>query len=266
MKMTKFFSLLLIGSYLNAPAEGLAQTVLERVFQLNIDLYQSRQNTRTSVDCGDIPTEVSRVAENMIALRNSCAPLGRRSPASKPVIVADLSNTEGNMFVFDGQGRCFKQFDTNSWGHGGGDPATRVAPRHCSVNGSNYTPAGLHLVSEKVPASDKYNSDNSFAMLGLDDQGSLGRGILFHGGHAAAAASSLGCNALSDDEFSELRDCSPVDGMVYNYFGDTERATNCGRSEGYLENGGMPSCEEVTRNLNGSSGNLDPRHGDGSAQ
>ena len=205
-----------------------------------------------STNCQNVPDDIKDLAERMRDFRR-CPAVGAESSSDKPIVITDYSNKDGNVYVFDNNLNCVRQFDTGSWGHGGSGPGSDVDPRHCSVNESNYSPAGLHLITEHNGES--YNSSNSFGMRGFDDQKSSNpRGILIHGGHPTPTSSTLGCLGLSDDEFSEFQRLNPIGGLMYNYFGDTEKPDDddCAESKGYRPNGGLPSCNEVMLDEQGS--------------
>jgi virulence-associated protein VapD len=211
--------------------------------------YTSGSSDRSgrSGRCSNVPAEVVRVARGMVDLRRNCSTLSFQSSTSKPVMVADLSNDDGNFFVFDSNGQCERVITSNSWGHGGAGPRSDVDPEPCSRGRSHMNPAGLH-VTDANHNTDKYPRGTALLMRGLDGQNSEGRGILIHGGHPSATSSSIGCNAMSDSDFAYCRDNAGSGALVYNYFG-SNRPNDPSCAAGYRANGGLPSCSELGGSL-----------------
>jgi hypothetical protein len=178
----------------------------------------------------------------MKSLRETCPRLQQKSATDRPIIITDYSRPPGDMYFFNAQGVCQRTFATASWGQGKGDAAANQ-PMHCSEDGSHYSPAGLHILTEH--RGKKYGPRNSFGRMGAESQGSLGRATLIHGRHPGVNGTTHGCIGLSDQDFMALQDMSPLGAMEYSYFGDREQGPHCNRSNGYRRDGGLPSCEEI---------------------
>ena len=190
----------------------------------------------------------------MADLRLNCRPLRGVSPPNKPIVVTDLSNSSGKVYVFNGGGDCIKIYSSNSWGHGGRGLKSRARPKPCSSAQSKLNPAGLHLLTDhkgsKYNNHDRDEKNDALKMQGLEGQGSAGRGILFHGGHPQVGSTSIGCNAMGTRDFLDLKKkVQAMGGLAYNYFGESAPPAHCKKKKGYNSQGKMPSCKTVTQNL-----------------
>lgn len=157
--------------------------------------------------------------KEMQKYRASC--LGRnssgRSGLSEKMALNDYRGSTGCMYILDADSGTCTFATPAAYGTGGGVP-----PQPGCDGESHQTPAGFHVTARHEQGS-RYGPNNSLLMVGLQNQGSAGRGILIHQGSCQGGACSWGCSGVTD--FERVKSELGEGALVYNFFGG--KVGNC---------------------------------------
>lgn len=175
--------------------------------------------------CNAVPSQVQKAVTEAMEFRNKCTLA--QTGDDKKILINDFStNNTPYMYIFDLSGKCLGRTGV-SYGNGVG----RVSPTPCSDKNSHLTPPGFHLTG--VHNGAKYNDSNSLAMIGLEGQGSVDRGVVIHPSSRPGTASTWGCAGIG--AFNQVRQMLGSRGygsLVYNYFGSKGTAGGCRNRSG----------------------------------
>ncbi len=160
--------------------------------------------------------------------RAACGP-AQKGPTQR-IAVNDYSVRPAYMFIFDENDKCIGKTMV-AFGNGAG--GAQVA---CNDSGSHLSPAGFHLTAAHHGGG-KFNPHNSLKMVGLQSQGSVGRGILIHGSAAPGTASTWGCAGVPYSAFKAVQTALGYGALVYNYFSPQQIAGRCGNRNGFTPDG-----------------------------
>lgn len=150
--------------------------------------------------------------------------------ATQRIAINDYSVRPAYMFIFDENDRCLgKTMVAFGNGHGGAQVA-------CGDNGSHLSPAGFHLTAAHHGGG-RYGPHNSLKMVGLQGQGSVGRGILIHGTAAPGTSSTWGCAGVPYSAYPEVARALGYGALVYNYFRPEQAKPGCRNNNGLVNNG-----------------------------
>jgi hypothetical protein len=173
-----------------------------------------------------LPSHIRGALSQAKNFKNTCR-AADRGP-NQPIAINDYTCigrvARPTMYIFVGD-KCYRT--AVSYGNGGG----RGCPLPCNDDGDHMTPAGFHLTgTHSGGASGKYDDRNSLLMVGLENQGSGGRGILIHAARSPGTASSWGCSGVKC--YSDVRAKLGKGALVYNFFGATPAPSGCSKREG----------------------------------
>ena len=180
--------------------------------------------------CATPPPRVLSAIAEAKAFRNACseAQLGDK----QRIVINDYSSKGRDdipyMYIFDLDGNCLGKTAV-TYGNGLGP----VVPEPCSDNGRHLTPPGFHLTTSHDSSS--YPAGSSLGMVSLEGQNSGARGILIHPAARPGTASSFGCSGVGS--FDTVKKTLGKGALVYNFFGNKDRADGCHSSAGLKHNG-----------------------------
>ncbi|MGE4130208.1 MAG: hypothetical protein AB7F86_01145 [Bdellovibrionales bacterium] len=177
--------------------------------------------------CGTPPAAVMEQFEMIKKFRAACV-LAQRGDNQK-IAVNDFSSSNTKeasyMYIMDKDGKCLGKTMV-AFGNGAG--GARVG---CGDANSHLTPPGCHLTAVHN-GSNKYNASNSLKMVGLQGQGSTGRGILIHATRAPGTSSTWGCAGVGYDAFKAVQQTLGYGALVCNFFQANQLASGCGNRRG----------------------------------
>ncbi len=151
--------------------------------------------------------------------------------ATQRIAVNDYSVKPAYMFIFDENDRCIGKTMV-AFGNGAG--GAQVA---CGDNGSHLSPAGFHLTAAHHTGGGRFGPHNSLKMVGLQGQGSVGRGILIHGTPAPGTSSTWGCAGVPYSAYPEVARALGYGALVYNYFRPEQASSGCRNNNGLVDSG-----------------------------
>jgi hypothetical protein len=161
------------------------------VLSLGVTFYQQAAHA----GCGSVPAKIKNNAFQIVMDFSKSCPAAKLS-SGKNIAINDYSSP-GNetMYIFNQAGRCLASFPVN-YGSAGQKDRSKPA-KSCATNGSNATPAGIHIAGAHESGG-TYGSDVSLLLAGLNGQSSAGRAILIHPtDFTLRRGSSQGCSAVS---------------------------------------------------------------------
>ena len=179
---------------------------------------------------GTLPPSVARALEEALAYRNgACKPMFDRLGSDKKIVINDYSqDATAYMYIFTAEGKCLHRTAVS---YGVGSAEHPLHPVPCSDGRSNNTPPGFHLTEPHIGSSG-FNCNNSLGLTGLEGQSTTSRGVLIHEAKTPGKASSLGCSGIGENVFHQVQQELGYGSLVYNYFGDTPKASNCRSNAG----------------------------------
>lgn len=168
--------------------------------------------------CDKAPASAEAAYNEAKTYRASCG-VAQRGEQQK-IAVNDYSTRPAYMYIFDLAGKCLGKTMV-AFGNGAG--GAQVA---CSTANSHLSPAGFHLTATHH-GNGKYNPGNSLKMVGLQGQGSVGRGILLHATRAPGTSSTWGCAGVGYDAFNAVKNTLGEGALIYNYWTPQQMAQGC---------------------------------------
>lgn len=172
--------------------------------------------------CDQASDSAKQRLEEAKQYRANC-PAAQKGPKQR-IAINDYSVRPSWMYIFDENDKCLGK-TLVAFGNGAGGNQYG-----CNDANSHMSPFGFHLTAEHH-GREKFNPSNSMKMVGLQGQGSVGRGILIHGSAAPGGASTWGCAGVPYSAFKAVQRELGYGALVYNYFSPSQ-VGNCGNRNG----------------------------------